>query len=316
MLIMSVDTGNKMIKTENLEFHSGLEILDQMPGEKEEVIRYEDKYYLVSNKRIAYMENKTEDDRYFILTLIAIAKELEQLKQQETEPLIPNGLIEIELLVGLPPVHYGKLRDAFRKYFYRDGQIIDFFYMGIPYKIAFSDVKVYIQAYAAYVLIAGKQKLSTYQKVLLIDIGGFTVDYMVLRLGCIDWNLVDSLEEGVILFYRKVKAGIRKKYGILLEESDIDNILLKKETSYEEGLIERVNEIARQYVTELLGTFRELGIDFGTTLTVFVGGGSILQSEFIRETWKWNQVKYFIVNDSKANAKGYKLQYLAEKNLF
>ena len=315
MLIMSVDTGNKMIKTENLEFHTGLEILDQMPGEKEEVIRYEDKCYLVSNKRIAYMENKTEDDRYFILTLIAIAKELERLKQQKAEPLIPNGLIEIELLVGLPPVHYGKLRDAFRKYFYRDGQIIDFSYMGIPYKIAFSDVKVYIQAYAAYVLIAGKQKLSTYQKVLLIDIGGFTVDYMVLRFGCIDWNLADSLEEGVILFYRKVKAGIRKKYGILLEESDIDNILLKKETSYEGGLIDRLNEIARQYVTELLGTFRELGIDFGTTLTVFVGGGSILQSEFIRETWKWNQVKYFIVNDSKANAKGYKLQYLAEKNI-
>ena len=315
MLILSVDTGNKMIKTENLEFHSGLDILDQMPGEKEEVIQYEGKYYLVSNDRIAYMEDKTEDNRYFILTLIAIAKELERLKQQEAEPLIPNGLIEIELLVGLPPVHYGKLRSAFKQYFFRDGQMIDFTYMGIPYKIAFSNVKVYIQAYAAYVLLAGKQRLSAYPKVLLIDIGGITVDYMVLRLGSIDWNLVDSLEEGVVRFYRKVKAGVRKKYSILLEESDIDNIILKKETPYEKELIERVNEIAREYVTELLGIFRELGSDFRTTFTVFAGGGSILLSEFIREAWKRYQGKYVIINDSRANAKGYKLQYLAEKNM-
>lgn len=315
MLIVSVDTGNKMIKTENLEFHSGLEILDQMPGTQEEVIQYDGKYYLVSNERIAYMEDKTEDNRYFILTLIAIAKELERKKLQESEQFIVNGLIEIELLVGLPPVHYGKLHRRFEQYFLQKGKMIDFNYMGIPYKIVFSNVKVYIQAYAAYVLIAGKQHLSSYQKVLLIDIGGITVDYMVLRLGSIDWNLVDSLEEGVIRFYRKVKAGIRKKYSILLEESDIDNIILKKETPYEAELIDRVNEIAQEYVTELLGIFRELGIDFRTTLTVFVGGGSILLSEYIREAWKKYQAKYFIINDSKANAKGYKLQYLAEKDL-
>lgn len=315
MLILSVDTGNKMIKTENLEFHSGLDVLDQMHGEKEEVIEFQGKSYLVSNNRIAYMEDKTEDERYFILTLIAVAKELERLKELEPESLITNGLIEIELLVGLPPVHYGKLHSTFEEYFLRNGQMIDFTYMGTPYKIAFSNVKVYIQAYAAYVLVAGKQRLSSYQKVLLIDIGGITVDYMVLRLGQIDWNLVDSLEEGIIRFYRKVKAGIRKKYSILLEESDIDNIILKKETIYESGVVERVNEIATEYVTELLGIFRELGIDFVTTHTVFVGGGSILLSEFIREAWKRYKGKYFIINDSKANAKGYKLQYLAEKSL-
>ena len=95
MIILSVDTGNKMIKTENLEFHSGIEVLDQMPGENEEVLLFEGKYYLVSNDRIIYMEDKTEDNRYFLLTLIAVARELERLKQEESETLISNGLIEI-----------------------------------------------------------------------------------------------------------------------------------------------------------------------------------------------------------------------------
>ena len=42
-MIISVDTGNKQMKTENCEFNSGVEILDTLPGELEEVIEYEDR---------------------------------------------------------------------------------------------------------------------------------------------------------------------------------------------------------------------------------------------------------------------------------
>lgn len=310
-MIITVDTGNKMIKTESQEFHAGVEILDQIPGELEEVILYEGKYYRPTSKRISYMEDKTEDDRYFILTLFAIAKELQEMK--DGEKLISNGLIEIELLVGLPPAHYGKQRKEFREYFYRDGGIIDFSYMNMPYKIAFTDVRVYIQAYAAYCLVAVQRQLFSYPKVLVIDIGGFTVDYMILKFGQLERSYVDSLEEGVIKLYRSIKAGIRQRYSILLDESDIDNIITGKAARFEQGLIDRVREIAEKYVTELLGTFRELDIDFKTTQTVFVGGGSILIADFIQEVWKKYQGEYFIINDPRANAKGYKLQYLAEK---
>ena len=50
-------------------------------------------------------------------------------------------------------------------------------------------------------------------------------------------------------------------------------------------LKERVREVTIGYVTELLGTFRELGIDFRTTQTVFMGGGAILVSEIIKVVW-------------------------------
>lgn len=310
-MIISVDTGNKMMKTETLEFNAGLEILDQMPGEQEEVLAYDGQYYRTTSRRISYMEDKTEDDRYFILTLFAIAKELEKIQVQES--LIANGLIEIELLVGLPPAHYGKYRRVFCEYFLREGNVIDFIYMKTPYKIAFSDVRVYIQAYAAYCLVAVQRQLFSYPKVLVIDIGGFTVDYMVLRFGQLERSYVDSLEEGVIKLYRNVIAGIRQRYGILLEEPDIDNIIKGEKVRLEQDLMERVREIAAKYVTELLGGFRELGIDFKTTQTVFVGGGSILLAGFIQEAWRRYGSEYFVINDPKANAKGYKLQYLAEK---
>lgn len=310
-MIISVDTGNKMIKTETMEFNAGVEVIDQIPGEQDEVILYEGQYYRITSRRHSYMEDKTEDESYFILTLFAIAKELQEMKKQEN--LIANGLIEIELLVGLPPAHYGKHRRLYREYFHRDGSIIDFSYMNQPYKIAFTDVRVYIQAYAAYCLVAMKRQLFNYPKVLVIDIGGFTVDYMILRFGQLEPSYVDSLENGVIKLYRSVKAGIRQRYSILLDETDIDNIIFEKQISFEQELVERVKEIATRYVTELLGIFRELGIDFKTTQTVFVGGGAILVADFIQEVWKRYQGEYFIINDPKANAKGYKLQYMAER---
>lgn len=34
-MMISADTGNKMIKTDAVEFSAGLQLLDQMPGEQE-----------------------------------------------------------------------------------------------------------------------------------------------------------------------------------------------------------------------------------------------------------------------------------------
>ena len=48
-MIISVDTGNKHMKTENCEFNSGVEILDTLPGELEEVIEYEGKLVSVAS---------------------------------------------------------------------------------------------------------------------------------------------------------------------------------------------------------------------------------------------------------------------------
>lgn len=312
-MVISVDTGNKMIKTEHYEFNSGIDVLDTIPGENDEVIEFGGKYYRTTNRRISYMEDKTEDDRYYILTLIAIAKELDTMKKEAV--LAPNELIEIELLVGLPPAHYGKYRKKFQQYFQRDGKVVGFKYGGTSYQILIHEVKVYVQAYAAYCVLAARRHLTELPKVLVIDIGGFTVDYMILRYGRLEKEHVDSLESGVICLYGRIRAAIRQKYSIALDEEDIDNIILGKNTGYMQELKERVREVTIGYVTELLGTFRELGIDFRTTQTVFMGGGAILVSEIIKVVWERFKGEYFIINDPKANAKGYKLQFQMDLNV-
>ena len=111
-MIISVDHGNKSIKTPNALFTSGLIVSEGLQGFKTDYICWNNKYYTLTEQRIAYLRDKTEDERFYVLTLFAIAKELERRNVPET--LDP---IDITLLVGLPPAHYEQLHSRFEQYF-------------------------------------------------------------------------------------------------------------------------------------------------------------------------------------------------------
>lgn len=309
--VMSIDTGNKMMKTNHFIFHSGIKRKEQkiLPGE--EGIFFKGINYLESNQRISYLADKTIDDRYYILTLLGVAKELEK---EGIETGIHEGeIIPIQLLVGLPPGDYGKQIRKFREYFWRQGKTVYFSYKGKPYRIRYESVKVYMQGYSAYILVANQLHLQEQPKVLLIDIGGFTVDYLLVRYGVVDRTRIDSLPEGIIMLYKRIMVGIRQRFNLYLEEIDIDNILFKRKTPYSELVIRRTFEIAAEYMSDLLGSFLEFGIDFRTTVTVFVGGGTVLLKDIIDEVWKRYHSTYYVLDDPKANVKGFIKQYMAEK---
>ena len=100
-MIISVDTGNKHIKTENFVFQAGLHEMDSPPPDlNTKVLESQGKFYVPSNKRIAYMKDKTLDDRYFILTLLGTAMELENRIQKGFYHLIPDRPVSIELTPG------------------------------------------------------------------------------------------------------------------------------------------------------------------------------------------------------------------------
>ena len=83
-MIISVDHGNKSIKTPNTLFTSGLIVSEGLQGFKTDYICWNNRYYTLTEQRIAYLRDKTEDDRFYVLTLFAIAKELERRKIPET----------------------------------------------------------------------------------------------------------------------------------------------------------------------------------------------------------------------------------------
>ena len=117
-MLIAVDHGNKQIKTVHGQpFTSGLrESLTQPLGDM--VIQYGGRYYSLLDERIPYRRDKTEDERFFILTLFAIAREIEK-----RGAYVPNTVMQIQLAVGLPPAHYGAQYERFERYFAGRGAV-------------------------------------------------------------------------------------------------------------------------------------------------------------------------------------------------
>lgn len=113
---IAVDHGNRNMKTCSQVFTTGLTIQDKKPARGEKFLFYEGKYYVLSENRIPYQRDKTQDDRFFILTLFAIVKELEENPQIQ-----PEDVIQVDLPIGLPPKHYAELCERYEAYFKRQG---------------------------------------------------------------------------------------------------------------------------------------------------------------------------------------------------
>ena len=109
-MLIGVDHGNKQIKTVHGEpFVSGLQQSLTRPFGQS--LQYCGTYYTLSNERIPFHKDKTEDDRFFVLTLIAIAEEITARGIGEKEQQ------HIQLAVGLPPAHFGSQAEKFTAYF-------------------------------------------------------------------------------------------------------------------------------------------------------------------------------------------------------
>ena len=57
-MIISVDHGNKSIKTPNRLFTSGIIVSDSKPGIQNDYVFWNGKYYSLTEKRISYMRDK------------------------------------------------------------------------------------------------------------------------------------------------------------------------------------------------------------------------------------------------------------------
>lgn len=299
-LRVAVDHGNRNMKTCHFIFTTGLTEQDKKPARGEKYLKYQGKYYTLSEKRIPYQRDKTQDsrNRFWILTLFAIAMELEQKSQIQ-----PEDVIQVELPIGLPPKHFAELCERYERYFKGDGKVQELCFNDKVYHLCIQNVMAFPQDYAA--MMTRMMEIREIPKVVGIDIGGFTSDYLLMRSGRPDMDYCDSLEKGVITMYNDIISSINSEYDMLLEEADIDSIIKGKTQYYEEAVVQAVETMVQNFVTDLLNSIRERGIDTKSTYTVFIGGGAVLLERFLEQADRLG--KHTFIRDMKANADGYDL---------
>ena len=304
-LRVAVDHGNRNMKTSHFIFTSGLNVLDKKPARGEQYLQFEGKYYTLSEQRIPYQRDKTLDFRFFILTLFAIAMELEGKEQIQ-----PEDVVQIQLPIGLPPKHFAELYEKYEVFFRAEGKVLDLNFNGKIYHICIQEVRAFVQDFAAMMTIG--QDIMQVPKAVGIDIGGFTTDYLLMRKGKPDMGYCDSLEKGVITMYNQIISSVNSEYDMLLEDTDIDSILSGNTQYYDNSVVRLAESIVQDFVTDLLNSIRERGIDTKTSYTAFIGGGAVLLKQFLERSDRLG--KYLFIDDMKANARGYDLLYRAYEN--
>lgn len=298
-MLIAIDHGNKQVKTvHGNAIVSGVQKSKTRPYGRD-ILKYGGSYYTLSAQRIPYQKDKTTDERFFILSLFAIAEEI------EAQGAYTSGLMPIDLAIGLPPAHFGAQNKAFVRYFKRKEPIY-FSYRDKLYSILIRNVQCYPQAFAAAAMMLGE--LATVPRALILDVGGFTADYLLLKNGRADLSTCDSLENGVILLYNRIRSKASSDLDILLEETDVDAILLQGQgSSYGEEVAALVEYQAQEFVNDMLGALRERQLDLRTGRVIFVGGGACLLRWQIETSGKVAHPVF--VEDVNANAKGFEYLY-------
>mgnify|MGYP003211355096 CR=1 FL=1 len=76
-MLIAIDHGNKQVKTvHGNAIVSGVQKSKTRPYGRD-ILKYGGSYYTLSAQRIPYQKDKTTDERFFILSLFAIAEEIE-----------------------------------------------------------------------------------------------------------------------------------------------------------------------------------------------------------------------------------------------
>ena len=265
-MLIAIDHGNYNIKTSHHCFMAGLAEHSVRPPMADEVLEYEGKFWTLSGKRLSYRRDKTKDESYFILSLFAIAREMNYAGNY-------NSTEKVHLAVGLPPEQYGLLKDKFTAYFKRP-QSIYFSYNDKPYTIMIGNVYVYPQAFAA--IAPQKSQLKNHLQVFLVDIGGYTTDVLLLRKGKPDMQFCRSLEMGVITMNNDIIRRVGALHDMRIEDEHISAVLADKETILPEIVKKTIRESANHHAKDILDKLRELQVDLRANPAVFIGGGSIL----------------------------------------
>lgn len=294
-MLIAIDHGNYAIKTPNFNFVSGLIESTVAPPFSDEILVYNGKHFSLTEKRIVYRRDKTKDEQYFILTLFAIGKELEAAGRAD-------NLTRVDLAVGLPPQHYGILKDAFTQYFKRHHSV-NFRYNNKNYSIVIGDVMVFPQAYAA--IITKREQVLAAPRLFIVDIGGYTTDILLLKNGKPDLQFCKSLDNGIITMNNEIINQVNILYDAKIDDEHITELLTGKPSILDSEIKEYIVSEAKRHTADILGKLKEMEIDLQVTKTFFMGGGSMLLKQFITEIPALKNAEF--IENPNANAIGYQL---------
>ncbi len=291
-IILGIDHGYGRIKTAGSNICAGISTSNVALPYDEKVLQYDGKWYEIGGSRLAYMPDKTANQNYYLLTLAGIAEEMKVRGIRSAQ---------ICLAAGLPLTRFGAEKEKFEKYLFQKKEI-PFIYEGEHYHAKIISVEVSAQGYAALAYYQMTAKKPIAPVAVLADLGSGTLDVALLKNLKPVYEKTFSLPLGINALYNQINGSIFAKYGMTIEESVIDEVILGKDVMISAGYRQIIEKHARDYADMIIMKLQDLGYNLDTYPVYWCGGGATLINRYASNL---NEDMNMFILEPSANALGY-----------
>jgi len=235
------------------------------------------------------------DMDYYVLTLAAIARELNTRKVTSAR---------VHIAAGLPLTWVSEQKEEFKKYLLQNNTA-DFTFRGANYHIEFANADVFPQGFAAVA-----DKLGDFKGInMLCDIGNGTMNVMYINDRKPIARKCFTEKFGTNQCLLAARENVMRLHHAAVDDSVITRVQRFGTADIAEDYLKIIIDTATEYVSGIFRRLREHEYDSKLMRLYVVGGGSCL----VRNFGEFDKNCVMINDDICATAKGY--EYLAELNL-
>lgn len=285
--IIAVDHGYGNIKTANTVTPTGVIASKTEPIFSGNVLEYENTYYCIGNIHKEFVADKALDEDYYLLTLMAVARELNVFGIHEAT---------VHLAAGLPLTWIRRQREEFRNYLLRNEEV-RYRYNGKDYHIRFVGCTIYPQGYPAIVSQLDNFKGTN----LLADIGNGTMNLLYINNKNPMENKCWTEKQGVNQCMIAARNAVLDSFGTKIEDSIIEQVLRFGTADIGSDYLACIQSTARRYVSDIFATLRRYEYNPDLMRLTVVGGGGCL----VRNFGEYDTSRVTIIDDICSTAKGY-----------
>lgn len=293
--IIGIDHGYGNMKTANHRFKTGISAYDSEPLFTADMLTFNGRYYLIGEGHKKFIAEKVNDEDYYILTLVAIARELKAENLTEAH---------VVLATGLPLTWTSGQKAEFKAYLSKNAEV-EFVYKKTTYHIYIDDVRIYPQGYAAIASFATTLKGIN----LIADIGNGTMNVLYMINGKPQQGKMFTEKFGTYQCTLSIREAFMQKTQREINDAIIDEVLITGTANIAPAALKIIKGIVAEYVKDIFRRLRDHGYDENTMTLYVTGGGSCLVKNFS----KFNADRVKLIDDICAAANGY--EYLAEAQI-
>lgn len=278
IMVIGIDHGYGNMKTATRCFPSGVVKYEKEPIFQNNLLVYNGMYYQIGEEHKEFCVEKTQDEDYYVLTLAAIARELEGKGMNNAK---------VHIAAGLPLTWVATQKEDFQKYLLQN-ESVDFTFRNKQYHIDFAGADIYPQGFAA-----AFYRLQDFKGInMLADIGNGTMNIMYINNSRPVEKKCFTEKYGTHQCVLAVRESLLKELGTVVDDLVIEQVIRTGKADIGEKYLTVIRKAASEYTKEIFNKLREREYNPELMRLYVVGGGGCMIQNFGEYLQTMDRQKY------------------------